>query len=346
MGEFAPPRPLRNSRGEVRRVGVELEFGGMTPLEAAEAMRAAFGGEIRQDHENRFAVVTDLGEFEVTYDSYLLSNKAKAPAEERSAVEEGAKGAFEWVVRQLGGTVLPLEIGTPPIPADRLGDLNRLEQELRARHAAGTRSGAFTAFALHFNPEAPDAKDPACAVATLRAFLLLYHWLFRAEHIDLTRRLMPFVNPFPEEYARLVIDPAYAPDFARFADDYVRHNPTRNRPLDLLPLLAFSDPALMGRPELAGQKVRPRPTFHYRLPNSSIDEPGWSIAEEWGRWVLVERLADDPALAAGFAAEYLGWEDSILGYLGDRWVRHVEGEWLPRLGHEPQPAGRPVQQPA
>jgi hypothetical protein len=345
MPEFAPPRPLRNSRGELRRVGVELEFGGMTPREAAEAVRAAFGGDIRQDHEHRFAVVTDLGEFEVTYDSYLLSKKPEEAAD-HSAVEKGAKGAFEWVVRQLGGTVLPLEIGTPPIPADRLDELNRLEQELRARHAEGTRSGVLTAFALHFNPEVPDPTDPGCAAAALRAFLLLYHWLFRAEHIDLTRRLMPFVNPFPEEYTRLVIDPTYAPDATTFTNDYVAHNPTRNRPLDLLPLLAFNDPDLMSRAEVAGQKVRPRPTFHYRLPNSSIDEPGWSIADEWGRWVLVERLADDPELAAQFAAEYLGWEDSILGYIGDRWVRHVEENWLPRLGYEPRPAGRAAEQPA
>src|SRR3954463_16744587 len=102
---------------------------------------------------------------------------------------------------------------------------------------------------------------------------------------------------------------------ARFTDDYLTHNPTRNRPLDMLPLLAFNVPGLMERPGLAGQKVRPRPTFHYRLPDSSIDEDGWSIAEEWGRWVLVERLADDPTLAARFAREYLNWDDSVLGYL-------------------------------
>jgi hypothetical protein len=227
--------------------------------------------------------------------------------------------------------VLPLEVSTPPLPADRLDGLTRLEAELRARHAAGTRAGLLNAFALHFNPEAADPADPGCVVGTLRAFLLLYNWLRRAEKVDRMRRLMPFINPFPEAFERQVITPDYAPDLPRFADEYVAHNPTRNRPLDLLPLLAFNDPQFLARPELAGQKAKPRPTFHYRLPNSEIDEPGWSIADAWGRWVLVERLAADPALTRRFADEYLNWEGGPLGYVSDRWERHVEDNWVPLL---------------
>ena len=43
MSEFALPWPLHTSGGAVRRVGVELEFGGLELAEAAEAVRAAFG---------------------------------------------------------------------------------------------------------------------------------------------------------------------------------------------------------------------------------------------------------------------------------------------------------------
>jgi hypothetical protein len=39
--------------------------------------------------------------------------------------------------------------------------------------------------------------------------------------------------------------------------------------------------------------VRARPTFHYRLPNCDIDEVTWSPAQEWNRWVFVERLGAD-----------------------------------------------------
>jgi hypothetical protein len=338
MGEFVLPHPLRNSRGEVRRVGVELEFGGMSLPEAAEAVRAAFGGRSRQDHEHRYTVATDLGEFDVTFDSSLLSKKKYEQFLDRVGLGGMVKGAVEGVLTRLGGAVLPLEIGTPPVPADRLDELNALEQALRDRHAEGTRAGYFYAFALHFNPEAVDPADPA---PTLRAFLLLYHWLYRKAEVDVMRWLMPFINSFPEEYARFVVDPAYAPDFARFAGDYLAHNPTRNRPLDMLPLLAFNDRTLLDRPELAGQKVSPRPTYHYRLPNSLIDDPQWSIAKEWNRWVMVERLAAEPELVAGLARDYLGWERSITGYLGDRWVKHVDEKWAPLLAG-PHPAEMPV----
>jgi hypothetical protein len=120
---------------------------------------------------------------------------------------------------------------------------------------------------------------------------------------------------------RRVIDPDYAPDVARLAGDYLAHNPTRNRPLDLLPVLAFTDPGLLARHGLGGQKARPRPCLNYRLPNSLIDDPHWSIAAEWNRWVLVERLAGD----------YRGWDNTVMGYLADRRFHHVDEDWVPAL---------------
>src|SRR3954447_17784783 len=74
MDGFMMPHRPTNARGEVRRVGVEIEFGGVSLPDAAEAVRAAFDGELRQDYEHRYTVATALGEFEVTFDSSLLSD--------------------------------------------------------------------------------------------------------------------------------------------------------------------------------------------------------------------------------------------------------------------------------
>lgn len=336
MDGFVLPGAVRNRRGDVRKVGVEIEFGGISLPDAAEAIRAAYDGELRQDHEHRFTVVTALGEFEVTFDSTLLSDKKYEQVLERLGmpVTDGVKGAVEGALRRIGETFLPLEVGTPPIPVTQLDELNKLERALRDRHAEGTRAGLLYAFALHLNPEAHDAHAGAEVAATLRAFLLLYEWLFRRADVDRLRRMLPFINPFPEAFARRVIDPDYVPDMPTLIDDYVRANPTRNRPLDLLPLLAFNDPDLMARPELAGQKVSPRPTYHYRLPNSLIDDPRWSIAQEWEQWVLIERLAADPDLLRGLARSYLDWDNTLLGYLTDRWVHFLDEEWVPRLRSE------------
>ncbi|MEO1695005.1 MAG: amidoligase family protein, partial [Pseudomonadota bacterium] len=77
-------------------------------------------------------------------------------------------------------------------------------------------------------------------------------------------------------------------------DDYLRLSPTRNTELDLLPLLAHLDADRVRR-ALPDEKVRARPTFHYRLPNAEIGNPNWSALREWNRWVLVEQIAADDA---------------------------------------------------
>ena len=44
-----------------------------------------------------------------------------------------------------------------------------------------------------------------------------------------------------------------------------------------------------------------RPAYHFRLADSRVDEPDWTLAFEWNRWVLVERVADDADLLAHLA---------------------------------------------
>ena len=46
------------------------------------------------------------------------------------------------------------------------------------------------------------------------------------------------------------------------------------------------------------ERVKARPTFHYRLPDCRVNEPGWSVADAWNRWVYVESLAADTDLLA------------------------------------------------
>jgi hypothetical protein len=92
---------------------------------------------------------------------------------------------------------------------------------------------------------------------------------------------------------RRLAEADYRPFLAELIDDYLAANPTRNRDLDLLPLLLFLDEARV-RAVLPNEKINGRPAFHYRLPDSRVSDPGWSIAPEWNRWVAVERLAADP----------------------------------------------------
>lgn len=90
-----------------------------------------------------------------------------------------------------------------------------------------------------------------------------------------------------------ILQPGYRPDIARLIDDYLRLTPTRNRPLDLLPLFAHIDEDRVMSAPVETRLVNPRPAFHYRLPDCRIDDPGWSLALAWDHWVAIERLAAD-----------------------------------------------------
>jgi hypothetical protein len=127
----------------------------------------------------------------------------------------------------------------------------------------------------------------------MKAFLLLEPWLIEHGRTDLSRRVGPFIRPFSKEYRNLVLDPGYWPDWSQLVGDYLAHSPTRDRPLDVLPLFASVDAEAIKRQVEQRHLVRARPTFHYRLPNCDIDDAAWSPSHEWNRWVFLEQLAAD-----------------------------------------------------
>ena len=103
---------------------------------------------------------------------------------------------------------------------------------------------------------------------------------------------------YPQAYKRRVLDPDYWPDLTNLTTDYLAANPTRKRALDLLPLLAYLDEKLV-RSALPHEKIGSRPVFHYRLPQAHVSDAMWSIMQDWGRWLRVERLAINPKQLAG-----------------------------------------------
>ena len=109
---------------------------------------------------------------------------------------------------------------------------------------------------------------------------------------DGLRKVLGWAEPHGPEYLSLLERPDYSPDQAQLITDYIQANPGRNYDLDMLPLFTHLDEDLVTR-HLGEQSSTPRPTFHYRLPNSLVDQPGWTLADDWNRWVEVEQLAEE-----------------------------------------------------
>jgi hypothetical protein len=320
-GYAAPPRG-KNAHGDARKVGLEIELAGVTVEEALDLVVACFGGRVALASRTHGAVHgSAFGSFKVEYDWQALHKRSYMKTLARIGVEEDSATAqfVEDSLLQVAGELVPIEVITPPWPWTALSELDVLWEALRGAGAQDTYSSLLHAFGLHLNPEIPD-REPATVLAYLRAFLLLEDWIIDNAEVDIARRIAPFIRPFPEAYRRRVLAPSYAPSAERLVSDYVEANPTRNRGLDLLPLFStLYGNAFLTRVEDA-ELVKPRPTFHYRLPNCELTAPGWSPRADWNRWVALERLAEDRSLLTDLSRAYLETFDLPLRLQSIGWI--------------------------
>ncbi|HYW96181.1 MAG TPA: amidoligase family protein, partial [Bacteroidales bacterium] len=294
--EFQLPPVLRNEKGDYRKIGFEIEFSGVSSSKVAELIRSEFGGTIEK--KNRYYINitgSSPGDFTVKIDtSFLYEKKYRKLMDlfgldlDKFSDDDDIVEKAEEVLENVFATVVPYEIAAPPVEITNMATIDRVRQLLNDNRAEGTKVSAYYAFALHINPELPSLTFD-CLFDYLKAFLLLYPWLKKVMAPDYTRRLTTFINPFPDTYSRLALDPEYKPAFDTFIKDYHYHNPDRNRPLDLYPALAMLDESVS---KLKGiGNVSKRPTLHFRMPDSRIDQAGWTLATEWNNWNYVERLA-------------------------------------------------------
>jgi hypothetical protein len=87
----------------------------------------------------------------------------------------------------------------------------------------------------------------------------------------------------------------------------------------MLPVFAQLAPERVSH-RIQGQKVKPRPAFHYRLPDSRVDEPGWGVAVDWNRWVAVERLTAEPERLAELGQAFL---ERFAGCPSRAWLKEL-----------------------
>ncbi|HEX8547996.1 MAG TPA: amidoligase family protein [Cytophagaceae bacterium] len=323
--EFKQPKVLLKENGEYRKAGFELEFGEVDMETIATCILDLYGG--KQERTNKFhQVITDtnIGKFTIKFDSRILTEKTYEPILKKYGLN-GNEENVENLVESIASFVVPYEVDTPPLPFQEIYKADLLRKALHEKKAMGTKSSVLYAYATHINPELP-ALDVDNILRYTRAFLLLYPWVFSKAKIDLTRRMSVYINPFPDDYLRLVFQAGYNPSLDIFIEDYHKYNPDRNRPFDLYPVLSFIKPDKINHLQGIGN-VKPRPTFHYRLPNSLIDDPTWSLASEWNCWVAIENLASNPEFMSELCKEYIHMNDNILIGFKNKWIKRTE-EWV------------------
>jgi len=296
------PPLVTDDAGQPRRAGFEFELGNLPVIEAARALHGAMGGELTIN--NPFQAVlsgTALGKLKIERDARVLSSVRYRKWLNQLGLEfePGSLGhEIEANIDNASSLLVPCEVITEPLAFEHLGRLDDLTDTLEDVGAEGTQESLIYAFGMHINPSLP-ARDAPTLRRFLQAYLLLSDWIIALSDTDLTRRFLTnFIDPFPQDYVERVLDDAYEPDLDRFTADYLRDNPTRNRALDLLPILMELRPETVTA-ALRGEEralVKGRPAFHYRLPDCRVNVPGWTAADAWNHWVYIEKLAADEPL--------------------------------------------------
>ena len=177
--------------------------------------------------------------------------------------------SLEAALATIAAWLIPYEIVFPPVAPDKFSILESVRSRLGEK-AQGTGSSVINAFGLHLNVEVPDYEVDTI-LSYLRAFMVLFEELKQAHEIDPVRNMSGFISPFGRAYRNLVLNESYQPDLPTFIDDYLSHNPTRNRPLDLLPLFLFLDSERV-RSALPEEKISARPALHYRLLRDLVNQ--------------------------------------------------------------------------
>jgi hypothetical protein len=296
-----PPNSTTQN-GDERRVGVEFEFAGLGAHQTAQLIRDTFDGDIRKLSEHRYEVATPaLKTFIVELDTRYAHPSADIEKQfgEHSAIT-AADRSVSRIVGDVSEGLVPTEIVTDPLPHTDLPKLDAITSALRNAGAEGTDAHITSGFGVHLNPEAW-SLDAGQIRRLLQAYVIWSPRLRELIGVDPMRRVLPYVDPFPHKYVTHVLKGGYDPSLSDLIDDYIQHNPTRNRELDMLPLFKHVDDVRITN-ALDDDLIKARPAYHYRLPNMNLTDKNWSAVTEWNRWVMVERLAaDEEALTTAAA---------------------------------------------
>ncbi|MCB0325670.1 MAG: amidoligase family protein [Bdellovibrionales bacterium] len=322
MAFLLPPRQLSYTDAE-RSIGFELEYASVDIPTVARIVQRVFGGEIIEESSFSWKVEHPrLGHFSIEIDTSILKEKQyikplRALGLELSELESPV---VEHSLLSVFSLLAPFAFTTPPLPLREAARVEELRAQLRSAGAAGTGASLCYAFGLHLNVEVA-SFDVKYLLNILRAFIILYPELMERERIDSTRKITHYINPFSRGFVRLIINPQYRPTMASFVRDYLRWNPSRNRPLDMLPIFALHHGEQIRSDGQDARLIKARPAFHYRLPNCSVDAPEWRIAHAWNNWVLIERLAERQEDLDDLGERYLAaMEDERLEHL---WEQHL-----------------------
>jgi hypothetical protein len=318
------PKLFFNNKNEPRHVGIEIEYSNLSLEKSAKLVSDLFGGNLHKITKYELELKdTKYGNFKFELDAQLLQKmQSDNLFDKLSDIIGSVSHSIDDIVDKTSKGFVPFEIAAPPIPIKNLDEADKMIESLRLNGALGTTHSLYYAFGVHFNIE-PPSQNIEDVLRLFKSFLIIQKWIEVQSEVDIARKISPYINDFPKEYIKKIVDIDYTPTKEEFLQDYIKYNPTRNRILDMLPQLAFWDEKEV-RKHLPKEKINPRPTYHYRLPNSKVNLFRWNLSQEFQLWVIVEILANNEKVFNKMSKEFLLQLDSPL-FNKNEWIEQCHG---------------------
>ncbi|MEW6981587.1 amidoligase family protein [Colwelliaceae bacterium 6471] len=316
---FKTPTVTVKGDGTERLVGFELEFSGLSLAQTVEIVKSSLDGSLGdKTAAEQIVHVESLGDFNIELDWDFL----KRIAEDNE--NHGEDPAWFEQLSKAASMLVPVEVVSPPISINHLNVLEPMILALREAGAMGTEESLIAAYGVHINADIPKL-DAETLFAYLRSFAVLQWWLVEAHQVNAARKISPYIDLYPESYVKLLLSQS-APNMDQIFSDYLEFNASRNRALDLLPMLAEIDKERVFD-TVDDPKIKARPAFHYRLSNCNIEHKDWSLARSWNTWWIIEQLAHRPDDLKELSTAFLDAEQPIIGVIRTKWVNYLD-QWL------------------
>ena len=247
--------PHSTQQGACGPSGSRSSSPGPTAEEAARALARGLGGAVVEDDPHAFRVEgSPLGDIAVELDSRFLHPEKKG----RRCSEAILPQIAAWF-GSAASYLIPCELVTAPIPVDRLHEVDRVVEILRdvGRQGHPGRSLLCLRAALQPGDPAPRRGDGRRLPEELRPAQRLAPAPGGARHDPPPPRIRRSVSA--GLCPRCSLRPTTGRTCRAFIDDYLAANPTRNRDLDLLPLLLHLRRAARCARLLPNEKINATP---------------------------------------------------------------------------------------
>ncbi|MEQ8290436.1 MAG: amidoligase family protein [Gammaproteobacteria bacterium] len=323
------PQKTKTEQGTERHVGFEFEYSGISLDDSVSLVAGLVKGSVRKKNAFLYEIEQpEFGPFGVELDASLLKEEKYKQFLGDVGIdldELDQEKKLERVLKDLAETVVPVEIVSPPLPMSKMNIVEDLTETLRKGKAKGSGASILYAFGLHINIEAC-SQEADYLLSHIRAYALLYDWICEVSDVDLTRQVSRYIKEYPDDYLEVLLDNDYRPDINGLIDDYLRLVKSRNFALDMMPCFADIDEDKVMRKATEPELIKPRPAFHYRLPNCLIDEEDWNVANEWQYWLAIEKLAANSTLLEQLTNDYWNTRRGSLFATKGKWVDHLSSQ--------------------